>query len=157
MTVYFAKCFFFFLLFVIFHCWVVYADNSLNMKLEEVSYWGQENFFYAGVKCTQERNVIQWRCEFCSRWTVLLCTASGVLFLSTIRSITEAGTGGVLYKKVFLKLSQDSQENTCVSVSACNFIIKETLAQIFSYEFCKILKKISFTKHLLATACAIRF
>ena len=127
------------------------------MKLEEVSYWGQENFFYAGVQCTQERNVIRRRCEFCSRWIVLLCTASGLLFSSTISSITEAATGGVLYKKVFLKLLQNSQENTCVSVSACNFIIKETLAQVFSYEFCKILKKISFTEHLLATACAIRF
>ena len=118
---------------------------------------GPGELFYLGVQCIQERNVTRWRCEFCSRWTVLLCTASGVLFLSTIRSITEAGTGGVLYKKVFLKLLQDSQENTCVSVSACNFIIKETLAQVFSYEFCKILKNIFFTEHHLATACAISF
>ena len=140
-TVYFAKCSFcFVLLFIIFHCWAIYADNSLNMKLEEVFYWGQENFFYAGVQCTQERNVIQWRCEFCSRWTVLLCTASGLLFSSTIRSITVAAIRGVLYKKVFLKLLQNSQENTCVSVSACNFIIKETLARVFSYEFAKSLR-----------------
>ena len=27
--------------------------------------------------------------------------------------ITEAATGGVLYKKVFLEISQNSQENTC--------------------------------------------
>ena len=156
--VYFEKCFFcFVLLFVIFHCWAIYENKSLNMKLEEVSYWGQENFFYAGVQCTQERNVIRRRYEFCSRWIVLLCTASGLLFSSTISSITEAATGGVLYKKVFLKLLQNSQENTCVSVSACNFIIKETLAQVFSYEFCKILKNIFFTEHHLATACAISF
>ena len=49
----------------------------------------------------------------------------------TLRSMTEAATRGVLYKKVFLKLLQNSQENTCVSVSACNFIIKETLAHVF--------------------------
>ena len=30
---------------------------------------------------------------------------------------TEAATGGVLWKEVFLKISQISQENTCVGVS----------------------------------------
>ena len=35
--------------------------------------------------------------------------------------LTEAATGGVLYEKVFLITSQNSQENTCVRVS---FIIK---------------------------------
>ena len=29
---------------------------------------------------------------------------------------TEAATGGVLYKKVFLKISLNSQENTCARV-----------------------------------------
>ena len=48
--------------------------------------------------------------------------------------------------KVFLEISQNSQENTCARVS---FLIiklqaglqlykKETLAQLFSYEFCEI-------------------
>ena len=47
-------------------------------------------------------------------------------------------------KKVFLRISQNSQENTCTRVSfliklqACNFIKKETLTQVFSCEFCKI-------------------
>ena len=30
---------------------------------------------------------------------------------------SEVATGGVLLKKVFLKISQNSQENTCASVS----------------------------------------
>ena len=30
---------------------------------------------------------------------------------------SEAATGGVLFKKLFLKISQYSQENTCVGVS----------------------------------------
>ena len=59
--------------------------------------------------------------------------------------------------KGVLKTFTDSQQNTCVNVSACNFIIKETLAQGFSYKFCKILKDIFFTEHYLATACAISF
>ena len=44
----------------------------------------------------------------------------------------------VFYKKVFLKVSQNSQENTCARISfliklqACTFIKKETLAHMFS-------------------------
>ena len=59
-------------------------------------------------------------------------------------------------KDVFLEISQISQENTCVRVSfliklqaaACNFIKKETLAQVFSCEFCEISKNTFFTEHL---------
>ena len=51
-------------------------------------------------------------------------------------------------KKLFLEISQNSQENTCARVSfliklqasACNFIKKETLAQVFFCEFCEISK-----------------
>ena len=51
-------------------------------------------------------------------------------------------------KKVFFEISQNSQENTC----ACNFIKKETLAQVFSREFCEISKNTFFTEHLWTTA-----
>ena len=62
-------------------------------------------------------------------------------------------------KKVFLEIFQNSQENTCAVISfliklqaeACNFIKKETLAQVFSCEFCKISKNIFFTEHLWTT------
>ena len=54
-------------------------------------------------------------------------------------------------KKVFLEISQNSLENTCARVSiliklqawdleACNFIQKETLAQVFSCEIFEISK-----------------
>ena len=47
-------------------------------------------------------------------------------------------------RKVFLEISQNSQKNTCARVSflikACNFTEKETLAQVFSCEFCEISK-----------------
>ena len=48
--------------------------------------------------------------------------------------------------------------NACARVSfliklhACNFIKKETLAQVFSCEFYEISKNTFFTKHLRATA-----
>ena len=46
-------------------------------------------------------------------------------------------------KKVFLKIWQNSQENTCV----CNFIKKETLAHVLSCEFCEMFKNTFFTEH----------
>ena len=55
---------------------------------------------------------------------------------------------------MFLEISQNSQENTCTGVSflrklrtlACNFIKKETLAQVFSCEFCEISESTFFTE-----------
>ena len=56
----------------------------------------------------------------------------------------------VFYKKLFLKISQNLQENNCARVSfvlkACNFIKKEALAQVFSWEFCEVFN-IFFTQH----------
>ena len=61
--------------------------------------------------------------------------------------------------QVFLKISQNPQENTFARVSfltklqeVCNFIKKETLAQVFFSEFCEIFKNIFFIEHLLVTA-----
>ena len=55
-------------------------------------------------------------------------------------------------KKVFLEILQNSQENTCVRFPkvrlACNFIKKETLAQVFPCEFYEISKNTIFTEHL---------
>ena len=54
-------------------------------------------------------------------------------------------------KKVFLEISQNSQENTCVRDS---FLIKlqASLAQVFSCEFCEVSKNSFFTEHIWATA-----
>ena len=61
---------------------------------------------------------------------------------------SEAATGDVLLKSVFLEILQNSQENTCARVSfllklqasSCNFIKKEALVQALSCEFCKNFK-----------------
>ena len=55
-------------------------------------------------------------------------------------------------KKVYLKISQNSQKNTFAGVSflikfqaeACRFIKKETPALVFSCKFCKIFKNTFF-------------
>ena len=44
-----------------------------------------------------------------------------LLMFVIIGKFSDAATRGVLYKKVFLKITQNSQENTCVWVS---FLIK---------------------------------
>ena len=55
-------------------------------------------------------------------------------------------------EKVFLKISQNSQENTCARA----FIKKETLAQLFSCGFCKIFINNFFTEHLRMTTSLIQ-
>ena len=40
----------------------------------------------------------------------------------------------------------------CYHAQACNFSKKETLAQVFSWEFCEISKSTFFTEHLWMTA-----
>ena len=53
-------------------------------------------------------------------------------------------------KKVFLEISQNLQENTSARVSF--FIKKETLAQVFSWEFCENSNNTFFTEHPMVTA-----
>ena len=72
---------------------------------------------------------------------------------------TEAATISVPWKKVFLEILQNSQENSArvsflikLQVLVCNFIKKESLAQVFPFEFCKISKNNFFTEHLRTTA-----
>ena len=62
---------------------------------------------------------------------------------------TEAAAGGALLRNL--------QENTFNRVSfLIKFIKKETLAQVFSCEFCEIFKNTVFTEHLWATASVFR-
>ena len=65
-------------------------------------------------------------------------------------------------KKSVLENSQNSQEKTCLyqshflnkveGLQVCNFIKKETLAQVLSCEFFEIFKNTFFTEHLWTTA-----
>ena len=73
--------------------------------------------------------------------------------------MSEAATKGVL-KKVFVEISQNSQENTCVRDSFLikfikNFIKKESLAQVFSCEICEVSKNIFFYRTPLVAASVI--
>ena len=69
---------------------------------------------------------------------------------------TEAVAWRFSVKKVFLEILQNSQESNCARVLlplACNFINKETLAQVFSNEFCEISKNTFYYRtHRVATS-----
>ena len=78
---------------------------------------------------------------------------------------TEVATRGVQLKKVFLKISQNSQKNVCASLffkescmsHACNIIKKVTLVQVFSCESCEIFKRTFLTGHLRVAASRFVF
>ena len=69
----------------------------------------------------------------------------------TVFEQTEAVVHRGSVKNVFLKISQNSQENICARF-CFNFIKKETLAQLFPCEFCKIFQNTSFQRTALVAA-----
>ena len=76
-----------------------------------------------------------------------------LLELQNSQNCTEAIVQRCYVKKVFLEISQNSQENTCARVS---FLIK--LAQVFSCEFCEISKNTFFQRTpLVATSDSMSF
>ena len=97
----------------------------------------------------------------------LYCTGNEIVFnTSTVYAKIQIRVNNVSshwscsIKDVSLAISQNLLENTCIKVSfliklqasACNFIEKETLTQVFSCECCEIFKNTVFTEHLRATA-----
>ena len=58
-------------------------------------------------------------------------------------NVSEAVTQRCSVKRAFLKIYQNSQENTCARVSLFK---KDTLAQVFPYEFWGISKDMFFTE-----------
>ena len=71
-----------------------------------------------------------------------------------MRKSTEAATGHALQKKVFLKISQISQENTCVVGVSLNKVaeLRTQKTNVFSCEYCKIFKKSLFYRTPPVTA-----
>ena len=68
--------------------------------------------------------------------------------LSTYIYNSEAVAQKYSVKKMFLEISQNSQENTCARVSFLVNLQAETLALVLSCEFCEISKNTFFTEHL---------
>ena len=55
--------------------------------------------------------------------------------------VIEAATGGVLWKKVFLEISENSQENTCASgLRSAALLIKRLWHRCFPLDFVNFLR-----------------
>ena len=96
-----------------------------------------------------------------------LCERSCISAFYPDVNVSEAATGGVLWKKVFLEISQNSHQSTCaralflVKLQAFFFskvaglrpatCLKKRLWHVFSCEFCGIPKNTFFTEHLWVT------
>ena len=79
-------------------------------------------------------------------------SARVVTLITCMLSMNEAATRGVLLKKVFLKIAQNSQENTCARVSFLRL-----WHRYLSCEFCAIFKNTFYPKHLWTTASTLNF
>ena len=82
------------------------------------------------------------------------------VLITSEQIITESVVQSCSVKNVFVEISQNSQENTWARVSflikqAGNFIKKETLAQVFSCEFCDISKNTFLHRATLVAASVI--
>ena len=80
--------------------------------------------------------------------------------------ISEAATRGVPFKKVFLEILQNSQENTCARVSffdkvaglrLATLLRKDTRTKVFSCEFWEFSNNTFFTEYLQAIASVYFF
>ena len=89
-------------------------------------------------------------CKICALKNFAIFTAKFILPAAS--SITE--NKPCLEGCKFIDVLQDwLQKNTCARISfLINFIKKETLAQVFSWEFCEISKSTFYTKQLRTTA-----
>ena len=87
---------------------------------------------------------------------LFLYIASSETFFSVVQPEVAVCRGSASTKKVYFKFSQNSQEtrvglNTCSENTwpeACNFIQNETPTQVFSCEYCEVLKNSDFTGKL---------
>ena len=112
-----------------------------------------------------EERIFEWTCfreshrpNHDHKKIIFLCQAffMASYFLEPLQRDTCLQTEAVVWmcsvKALLLEISQNSQENTCdrasflinLQAEACNFIIKETLAQVVSCEFCEISKNTFF-------------
>ena len=72
--------------------------------------------------------------------------------LPPLAKFAEAATRGVLWKKVFFEISQNSQENTGARASGLQLYLIRDFGQVIYCEFCKISKNTFFTEDPWTTA-----
>ena len=130
-----------------------YRNQSIDLQCKLI---GTTQFICSANQLTDFYNSITlaWYRSIRALWKYI--------FQGTNAKFQKQSPGGVLEKSV-LKISPNSQENTYARVSlliklqatVCNFIKKDTLAQVFACECCEISKNTFSTEHLRVTASEI--
>ena len=93
---------------------------------------------------------ILWHsCQFIL-FNIILSPETGTILVIKVRQFSkkrlpQAVVQRCSVKKVLLETSQNSAK-LCLRPQACNFIKKDTLAQVFSREFCEISKNTFFQR-----------
>ena len=108
----------------------LFITQTLNLKTLSQKFW--PNFFFI---------------SFCSVPHLFFIKVEGCKPATLKKTETVARRCSV--KKIFLKISKNSQEKTGVGVSSLiTFKKKETLTQAFSCKFCGTFKTTYFIEHL---------
>ena len=117
-------------------------------RFEELLSWVAPSI----IKCSKFRDAVTPSARLCIILQYLVTGDTQATIASRYRvsppvvsRITEAVAQRYSIKKVFLEISQNSQENICARAS---FLLKKRLAQVFSFEFCEISKNTFFIEHL---------
>ena len=109
--------------------------------------------FFLRNFCNNDRINISIISDLISSYSSIIRVRKNTYFKSPIGYI-EAAAQTCSVENLFLEISQNSQENNCARVSiliklqSCDFIKIETLAQVFSCEFCEISNDTFPTGHL---------
>ena len=86
---------------------------------------------------TLQKNYLFW--PFVVIFSVIRSISISILPILT-HPIQKQSSGSVLQKNCSYKFHKIHKIRLCQSLKTCNFIKKETLAQVFSSEFCEISK-----------------
>ena len=122
----------------------LYSGPSLTGFL--VCLWVLLVCYWSVVRCCPL--VCYWSVELqlCNQDGVLITILQDLLCSVSFHTEHRSSHRRCSIKICVPKISQNSQENTCARVSfliklqACNFVKKETMVQVFSCEFCEILR-----------------
>ena len=132
----FIFCFWFLLCFdmIVLSCLAYYCASTLSCL------WFYDNIFFFTLILISSCNNIYADLIYVFRVSISSCLT---MYIQTTYLLTEAANGGILWKKMFLKIAQNSQEKTCarvyflikLQVSGLQLYLKRLLHKCFPVNF----------------------
>ena len=108
-----------------------FKQNKIYKTYRDIN-WSLQGLKHYVPSITQDRPIIEFPDKYKINWLM-----------------SEAATRGVLCKKAFLEISQNSQENTCTRASFSATLLKKRLRHMcFPVNFAKVLRTHFLKKHL---------